>query len=112
MVVLVEQKTARQPFNASMELTFRDGSVLVDFTVIPAPDGTCSYTYTKTWYSASKCSDTVKRKFMKNAKYRGKINRNILAYSLGSAEIMLQPAGPGCMVQKKEIGFRFANQQP
>jgi len=104
------QSTNKQPFNASMEITFKDGSMLVDFTVIPATDGTCSYNYTKTWYSSRNCINTAKQRFMKDAKFKGTINKRVLAFTLGSAEFMLQPAGSGCMVQKKEIGFRFDKQ--
>ncbi|MDX8392032.1 MAG: hypothetical protein R8K53_05630 [Mariprofundaceae bacterium] len=104
------KQTAKQPFNASMEISYSDGSTLIDFTVIPAADGTCSYVYTKTWYSPNSCAATAKHNFMRNAKYKGQISERILAYTLGAAEFLLQPAGSGCMVQKKELGFQFDKQ--
>jgi len=104
--------TDNQPFNASMEISYSDGSILVDFSVMPSPDGTCSYVYTKSWYSPGSCEKTVKQKFMSQAKFKGKLNAHIEAYTLGSAEIMLQKAGSGCMVQKKEVGFQFSKQNP
>lgn len=102
--------TDKQPFNASMEISFSDGSILIDFTVIPSPDGTCAYTYTKSWYTPTSCDETVKQRFMQKAKFKGRLNSHVMAYTLGSAEVMLQNAGSGCMVQKKEIGFQFSKQ--
>ncbi|MDQ6972354.1 MAG: hypothetical protein Q9M30_06885 [Mariprofundaceae bacterium] len=106
------QGTDTQPYNASMEISFADGGVLVDFTVMPAADGTCPYVYTKTWYSKNNCNETSKQNFMKKAKYKGKLNKHVMAFTLGSAEVMLQAAGSGCMIQKKEIGFKFGKQNP
>jgi len=106
------KQTNKQPFNASMEISYKDGSTLVDFTVIPAADGTCSYAYTRTWYSPNDCIATAKHSFMSGAKHKGQINTRILAFTLGAAEFLLQPAGTGCLVQKKEVGFQFAKQKP
>jgi len=103
-------ETDKQPFNASMEISFVDGSILVDFTVIPSPDGTCSYAYTRTWYTPHSCKETTRQKFMEKAEAKGKLNTHVQAYTIGSAEVMLQKAGSGCMVQKKEIGFQFSKQ--
>jgi len=106
------QETDRQPFNASMEVSYSDGGILVDFTVIPSPDGTCIYTYTKSWYTPNSCQKTLKQKFMQKAVLKGKLNVHVQAYSLETAEVLLQKAGSGCMVQKKEVGFQFTRQQP
>lgn len=100
-----------QPLNATLELTFNDGSQLVDFTVIPATDGTCSYTYTRTWYSDKSCMATSKAEFLANAKYKTEVNKNITAFEdANGPKILLTPAGSGCMVQKKEIGYRHKKQ--
>ncbi|MDQ6965343.1 MAG: hypothetical protein Q9M23_00260 [Mariprofundaceae bacterium] len=106
------QQTDKQPFNVSMEVSYADSSILVDFSVIPSSDGSCAYTYTKTWYTPNSCTKTSKQKFMSKAKFKGKLNTHVRAYSLGSAELLLQKAGSGCMVQKKEIGFQFSKQNP
>ena len=104
------KQTDDQPFNASMEISFADGSILVDFTVMPSPDGSCAYSYTKTWYTPTNCAETAKQKFMQKAQLKGKLNRHVQAFTLGTAEIMLQTAGSGCMIQKKEVGFQFSKQ--
>lgn len=104
--------TDGQPFNASMEISYADGGILVDVSVIPSPDGTCAYTYTKSWYTPNSCAKTAKQRFMEKAVFRGTLNKFVRAYTLGSAEVMLQKAGSGCMVQKKEVGFQFSKQQP
>ena len=106
------KQTDKQPFNASMEISYSDGAILVEFSVIPSPDGSCAYTFSKTWYSPNSCTKTSKQKFMNKAVLKGKLNTHVMAYSLGSAELFLQKAGSGCMVQKKEIGFQFSKQKP
>jgi len=54
---------------------------------------------------------TSKEAFMSNATYKAEINKNITAFEdTKGAKILLTPAGVGCMVQKKEIGFRHKKQ--
>ena len=109
--VVAKDKSDDQLLNATLELTYTDGELLVDFTVIPSKDGTCSYTYSKTWYNAKSCMATSKEEFMSKATYKAEINKNITAFEDASgAKILLTPAGTGCMVQKKEIGFRYKKQ--
>ena len=109
--ILAKDKSDDQPLNATLELTYTDGSQLIDFTVVPSKDGTCSYTYSRTWYSDKSCMATSKDEFMSKATYKAEINKNITAFEDASgAKILLTPAGAGCMVQKKEIGFRHKNQ--
>lgn len=108
---VAKDKSDDQPLNATLELTFTDGTHLVDFTVIPSKDGTCSYTYSRTWYSDKSCMATSKEAFMSKATYKTEINKNITAFEDETgAKILLTPAGVGCMVQKKEIGFRHKKQ--
>lgn len=108
---VAKDKSDDQPLNATLELTYNDGVHLVDFTVIPSKDGTCSYTYSRTWYSEKSCMATSKEGFMSNATYKTEVNKNITAFEDASGtKILLTPAGVGCMVQKKEIGFRHKKQ--
>lgn len=107
---VAKEGTDDQLVNASLELTYGDGTVIVDFTVAPTKDGACSYTYTRTWYNEKSCMATSKEDFMKNATYKAEVNKNVMGFEDGSAKIMLLPAGTGCMIQKKEIGFRHSKQ--
>ncbi|POP52620.1 hypothetical protein [Zhongshania marina] len=100
----------KQPFNVSMEITFSDGDQLVDFTVTPTPDGECSYVYTRTWFSPKSCIATSKEGFLNDAKYKTDLNKNIAAFEDGGTRVLLMPAGSGCVVQKKEVGFRHKKQ--
>lgn len=105
------EKSDDQPLNATLELSFSDGSTLVDFTVIPAKDGTCSFVYTHTFYSEKNCVATSKESFMNDATYRDEINKNIIAFETeAGTKILLNRVGNGCLVQRKEIGFRHKKQ--
>ena len=99
-----------QPVNASMELTFGDSSQLIDLTVIPASDGTCSYTYTRTWYTDKNCMAATKEEFMASASYKAELNKNITAFEDDASKILVMAAGSGCILQKKEIGYRHKEQ--
>lgn len=108
---VAKDKSDDQLLNATLELTYTEGVILVDFTVIPSKDGTCSFTYSQTWYSEKSCMATSKEKFMSKATYKTEINKNIMAFeNANGAKILLTPAGVGCMVQKKQIGFRHKKQ--
>lgn len=108
---VAKDKSDQQPLNATLELTYSDGSQLIDFTIIPSKDGTCSYTYTRTWYSPKNCIATSKDEYMSKAKYVTEINKNVTAFEdPNGAKLLLSPAGSGCIVQKKEIGFRHRKQ--
>lgn len=100
------ERPSTQPFNTSIELTFDDGDQLVDLTIAPTPDGQCSYVYTRTWYSAKSCIATSKEKFLEGFEYKTELNKDIAAFSKNGVKVLLMPAGNGCVVQKKEIGFR------
>ena len=108
---VAKDKSDDQPLNATLELTFSDNAQIVDFTVIPSKDGTCSYTYSRTWYSEKSCMATSKEEFLSKATYKTEINKHITAFEDASgAKILLTPAGGGCVVQKKEVGFRHKKQ--
>lgn len=102
--------TDKQPFTSSIEITFKDGTNLVDMIVSPAPDGTCSFHYSRTWFSEQSCIATSKEAFMKDAEFKADLNKNITAFSKDGAQILLMPAGNGCLVQKKENDFRNSKQ--
>ncbi|GMM68988.1 hypothetical protein MTsDn1_22830 [Alteromonas sp. MTD1] len=99
-----------QLVNATLELTFSNRSTMVDFTIAPTKDGSCSYTYTRTFYSEKSCMATTREDYMKNANYKTDINKNIAGFEDGAAKVLLMPAGSGCVVQKKEVGFRHNKQ--
>lgn len=100
-----------QLVNTTLELTYSDESVLVDFTVAPTIDGHCSYSYTRTFYNAKSCMATTQESFMKGATYKTDINKNIAAFEdPRGAKLLLMSVGSGCLVQKKEIGFRHNKQ--
>lgn len=104
---VASEKSDEQLFNATLELTYEHGSNIVDITIFPAKDGTCSFSYTQTFYSDKNCIATTKESYMANAKYKTEINKNVIAFeNTGDSKIVLTPAGSGCLVQKKEIGFR------
>lgn len=105
-----KENADKQLFTSTIELTFKDGLQLVDLTVTPAPDGTCSYSYTRSWHSAKSCIATSKESFMKDFEYKTEINQKISGFQKGGIKIFLMPAGEGCLVQKKEVGFRHKKQ--
>lgn len=107
---VAKDDTKRQLLNAAIELTYQDSSTLVDLTVAPTSDGNCSYTYTRTMYTSANCIAASRDSYMSNAKYKTNLNKNIAAFEDGSSKILLMPAGAGCIVQKKEVGFRHAKQ--
>lgn len=108
---VAKEGTDDQIVNATLELTYSDGSTLVDFTIAPTKDGTCSYSYTRTWYSDKSCMATTKESYMSKATYKTEINKNITGFEEKSGpKLLLMPAGNGCVVQKKEIGFRHNKQ--
>lgn len=100
----------KQPFTSTIELTFQDGLHLVDLTITPTPDGMCSYVYTRNWYSPKSCIATSKEPFLKDFEYKSEINQKISAFEKGGVNVTLMPAGDGCVVQKKEVGFRHKKQ--
>jgi hypothetical protein len=100
----------KQPFTTTIELTFKDGAQLVDLTISPTPDGTCSYVYTRSWFSSKSCIATSKEPFMKDFEYKTEINQKISGFEKGTIKLLLMPAGDGCLIQKKEVGFRYKKQ--
>ena len=101
----------QQIVNASIELTYAKSSTLVDFTVAPLPDGTCSFSYTRSFYNEKNCLATSKEDFMVKAEYVGEVNKNVMRFKDGGSAIFLMPAGNGCFVQKKEVLIRFKEQE-
>ena len=47
---------------------------------------------------------------MKDFEYKTEINQKISGFQKGAVKIFLTPAGDGCLVQKKEVGFRHKKQ--
>ncbi|KAF7764858.1 hypothetical protein PCIT_b0946 [Pseudoalteromonas citrea] len=108
---VAKEGTDDQIVNATLELTHNDGSTLVDFTIAPTKDGSCSYTYTRTFFTEKSCMATTKEEYMKNSKYKTEINKNITGFEdPNGAKLLLMTAGTGCIVQKKEVGFRHNKQ--
>ncbi len=105
-----KESVDKQLFNTSMELSFSDGTHLIDFTVAPTADGSCSYSYTRTWYSPKSCLATSKEAFLKDAEYKTELNKIIALFTKGPSKILLMPADTGCIVQKKEVGFAVDKQ--
>lgn len=100
-----------QVLNATLELSYEHDSALVDFSIAPTKDGSCTYVYTRTIYSNKSCMATSKEEFMAKSEYKGEVNKFITAFDeTGGAKLLLMPAGSGCIVQKKEIGFRHSRQ--
>ncbi len=108
-----KEKTNDQIFSAALEITFPEGSQLVDFTVAPTKDGQCSYSYTRTVYFSKSCMALAKSDMMKNTTYESEINSRITLFqSKSGADWVLLPAGrSGCVLQKKEVGFRNNTQK-
>jgi hypothetical protein len=96
--------------NTTLELTFSGGSQMIDLTVAPTADGSCSYSYTRTAYFDKSCLATSKSDFMSKATFKTEINKNVSGFEDGSSKILLMSAGSGCILQKKEIGYRHATQ--
>jgi hypothetical protein len=105
-----KENADKQPFTSTIELTFKDGVHLVDLTIAPSSDGTCSYLYTRNWFSSKSCIAASKEPFMKDFEYKTEINQKISGFQKGAVKIFLTPAGDGCLVQKKEVGFRHKKQ--
>jgi hypothetical protein len=98
-----------QIFSSSLEITFNNGSHLIDLTIAPTKDNQCSYSYTRTFYSEKNCIAFSRTK-MKSATYEKELNKNVTIFKDGSVNWYLMPAGNGCMIQKKEVGIRFKQQ--
>ena len=101
----------QQIVNATIELTYANDSALVDFTVAPLPDGTCSISYTRSFHNEKNCLATSKENFMADAAYVGEVNKNVMRFNDDGSTLLLMPAGNGCFVQKKEVLIRFKNQE-
>lgn len=99
-----------QPFTTTMELTFSDGTHLIDLTVAPTADGNCTYEYTRTFFVDKTCIAASKESFMTGYEYKTELNQKISAFQKDNVKVFLMPAGDGCVVQKKEVGFRFKKQ--
>lgn len=93
-------------FNAVIELPFGDDVTLVDLIVAPSKDGTCSFTFTQTWYTEQSCTDTTKDTTMKNMVYRRELKKFVKYFTSPNAVTYLIPAGTGCIVQQKRIGYQ------
>lgn len=108
---LAKENSDDQILNATLELTFTDGAQLIDFTVAPTKDNTCSYVYTRTWYNPKSCMAASKEDFMAKATYKTEINKFTTAFQdSNGAKILLTSVGNGCLIQKKEVGFRHKKQ--
>lgn len=104
-----QNKTKNEFLTATMELTYNDGSELVDLTIIPNNiEKTCSFTYTRTWFSNKNCIATSSD--LKDFEFKAVVNKNISAFSKKGINLLLMPVGNGCMVQKKETSFRLDKQ--
>lgn len=109
-ILSAKDQPDKQPLNTSMELTFDDGSAIVDITVTPTPDGECSFLYSRTWYVPSTCMAFSKSEAMETMQYKDQLNRDVAAFQGGALRVLLVSAGQGCLVQKKETGFRHKKQ--
>jgi hypothetical protein len=102
--------TNKQVLNATLELTYSEDAAIIDLTVAPTADGHCTYSYTRTVYFDKSCLATSKEDFMSKATFKTEINKHISGFEDGGAKMLLMPAGRGCILQKKEIGYRHAKQ--
>lgn len=105
-----KENPSSQIFNTSIELTYKDGIHLVDLTVAPTADNYCSYAYTRTWVSSKSCLAVSKESFLKEFEYVRELNKDVALFSKGGVQVFLLAADPGCVIQKKEIGFRLSKQ--
>lgn len=103
-----KEKNNDQIFNATLEITHQDVSQLIDFTVAPTRDGQCSYSYTRTVYFNKSCMVLAKSDLMKNTTYKTELHSRITLFvnEAGTDWILLPAGRSGCVLQKKEVGFR------
>ena len=100
-------------FSATLELTYDNSTPeIIDFVVSPNnKENTCSYNYTRTWYDSRNCMNVSRSDFLKDFEFKGALNKDISAFTnKASVKVFLSNAGSGCLIQKKETGYRFNNQ--
>jgi len=99
-------------FTSTIEVTHSNtSSTLINLTVIPNnKEKTCSFVYTQTLILDKNCIDVANS--LKGFKYTGPLNKNISVFEKGNIKIFLMPINNNnCLVQKKEISFRFQKQE-
>ena len=90
--------------NTTVEITYTDISELVNLSIIPNSNGTCSYSYTVTWHTKQSCKDYSK-KSLSNFSSNGNLNKNVNIFSKDTLTFYLLNSKQGCTVQKHEMSY-------
>lgn len=93
----------------SLEIVYSDGSTLVDLTVVPNTDNTCSYTYTRTLILNDNCMSVSRSKLLEGYDFTSPLSKDISTFqNKDNVKIFLLPIpSGGCLLQKKEIAYRL-----
>jgi hypothetical protein len=100
------KNTDKQIYTSTIERVTPNGTQLSSLSVAPVKGGGCSAVYEQVQWFNTSCLVVAQEHYPK-LKYKG-VLANKVAVLDGPASIYLYPAGPGCLVMKKEV-FTNAN---
>jgi hypothetical protein len=89
-------------FSALLVLENSAGNSLANLNVVPSPDGQCAVEYTQTGYAAQTCADYFKT-LGNAARFVRDLNSKTALIQGQGVQILLSPAGQGCLWMRKEI---------
>lgn len=89
-------------FSAVLALENAAGNSIANLNVVPSPDGQCAIEYTQTGYAAQTCADYL-RTMGNAARFVRDLNSKTALIQGRGVQILLSPAGQGCLWARKEI---------
>lgn len=93
--------TDKQIYTSTIERITPNGTQLSSLSVAPVEAGGCSAVYEQVQWLPTSCLVVAQEHYPK-LKYNG-VLANKVAVLAGPATVYLYPAGPGCLVLKKEV---------
>ncbi|GGP58939.1 hypothetical protein GCM10009347_26670 [Shewanella algicola] len=88
-------------FTSVIEQSFKDSPILSTMTVTRTKSDDCYSEYEKIFYFEENCMATAQTTF-KGAEYEGMVNKYITFLNHEGIDTYLMPAGPGCVVIRRE----------
>lgn len=89
-------------FSAMLTLENKTSNSLANLNVVPSPDGQCVVEYTQTGYAAQTCTEYYKG-LGNSARFVRDLNSKTALLQGQGVQILLSPAGQGCLWMRKEI---------
>ena len=90
--------------NTTIEIVYNDTSEIINLSIIPNKNDTCSYSYTQTHVVNQSCDEYVKKSLV-GFSNNGTLSKRIFLMTKDSLSFYLLDTKSGCLVQKRETTF-------